>query len=231
MMRWLSLYGLALYLLGVGIPGSASATTLLGDVISGSYDYPCVGCTNVGGFWYTTSPFVVDGTVETSLQIGTNPTYYSKWDVSFGADSVTLTMAPAPFSSVSYSPDPFNGPVFTVLSGNSFGSVTGIYPNLHCTPCSPVTAFISGEDLFINWQGAGGNVGDTIEVDFTVGSPIAAAVPEAPTLPLFATGLGLMALLAWRRRLPPSSLSQFQRFCCQSSGPQHREAFPVTLSF
>jgi PEP-CTERM motif len=191
---WLSLGAFCL----LGVPLPASATTLLGDVISGSYDYPCVGCADVGGFWYTTNPFVVDGTVETSLQIG-NPTYFSKWDVSFGANSVTLTMAPAPFSSVSYSPDPFNGPVFTVLSGNSFASVTGIRANNpDCIPCNPITAFVLGDSLYINWQGAGGGVGDTVHIDFTVGDPIAAAVPEPSTLGLI--GIGLLGLGGMTRR-------------------------------
>jgi hypothetical protein len=44
-------------------------------------------------------------------------------------------MQPAPLSDVSYTSDPFNGPVFSVVSGNeTFGSVTGVTTNLHCTP-------------------------------------------------------------------------------------------------
>jgi hypothetical protein len=102
-----------------------------------------------------------------------NPVFYSAWNVYFNDNSLTLTMAPAPESSISYSPDPFNGPVFTVLSGNSFGSITGVHENNPtCVPCTPVTAFISGDSLFVNWQGAGGSVGATIEVDFTVGDPV-----------------------------------------------------------
>jgi hypothetical protein len=182
---------------------TAAATSILGSTISGSYDYPCVGCTDVGGFLYTSNPFIVsDPAVETSLQIGSNSLFYSQWDVNFGANSVTLTMVPAPFTSVSYTGAPFNGPVFTVLSGNSFGSVTGIHEdNPTCVPCTPMTAFVLGDGLYINWQGAGGSVGATVEIDFTGGEPIN-AVPAPPTLLLFATGLGLMTLLAWRRRRP-----------------------------
>src|SRR4051812_24080228 len=77
-------------------PMSARASTLIGDVISGSYSYPCVTCTLTGGFSYFFNPFVVvAGPAETTLFLG-NPTTYSAWNVNFEANSVTLTMAPAP---------------------------------------------------------------------------------------------------------------------------------------
>ena len=90
--------------------------------------------------------------------------------------------------------DPFNGPVFTVLSGNSFGSVTNIVENLpHCVPCNPVTAFVLGDSLYVNWEGAGGHdVGDSITMTFSVGNPVN-AVPEPSTwamMPLGFAGLG-----------------------------------------
>jgi hypothetical protein len=96
----------------------------------------------------------------------------------FTGNALLLTLT-AP---VSYTSDPFNGPVFTVLSGNSFGSVTGINSSLHCSPCSPVTASVSGDSLLINWQGAGGDIGDTIEVDLAVGGPVSAVPPHPPSL-------------------------------------------------
>ena len=184
-----------------GIPaGTPRAATVLGDVISGSYNFPCATCVDVGGFGYFFNPFVVNGStgaVETTLFIG-NPVSYSAWTVDFVGNSVTLTMAPAPLTNASYTADPFNGPVFTVLSGNLFGSVTDVITNLHCTPCNPVTAFVSGNSLFINWQGAGGQVGDTVTVGFTAIEPIATPLPGA--LPLFATGLAALSLLGWRRQ-------------------------------
>lgn len=109
-------------------------------------------------------------------------------------------MAPAPLTNVSYSADTFNGPAFTVLSGNSFGSVTDVVVNNpDCVPCTPITAYVSGDSLFINWQGAGGGVGDTVTVDLSVGGPI--AVP-GPTVGAGLPGLivAVSLFLWWRRR-------------------------------
>ena len=53
------------------------------------------------------------------------------------------------------------------------------------------------DSLFINWEGAGGRVGDTVTVDFSVGPAI---TPTPAALPLFATGLGGLGLLGWRRK-------------------------------
>jgi hypothetical protein len=51
--------------------------------------------------------------------------------------------------------------------------------------------------LFVNWEGAGGQVGDTITVDLSVDGPI---TPLPAALPLFATGIGALGLLGWRRK-------------------------------
>jgi hypothetical protein len=40
---------------------AAQASGLTGDVISGSYAYPCDTCTYTGNFTYFTNPFVVAG--------------------------------------------------------------------------------------------------------------------------------------------------------------------------
>jgi hypothetical protein len=183
-----------------GWTGASADTTLIGDVISGSYDFPNASTIDVGDFSYFTNPFVVSGPApQTTLSVG-NPVSYSAWNVFFTGNSLTLTMAPAPLTSVSYTADPFNGPVFSIVSGNAFGSVTDVVTNLHCTPCDPVTAFVSGGSLYVDWAGAGGDVGDTITVDFTVAGPVS-AVPGpiagggVPGL-IFAGG----GLIAWWRR-------------------------------
>jgi hypothetical protein len=169
---------------------SVAASTLNGAVVMGSYDFPDTATTNVGGYSYFVNPFVVSGpAAQTALFVG-NPVFYSAWDVFFTGNS--LTMAPAPLTYASYTADPFNGPIFSVVSGSAFASVTDVVTNLHCTPCDPVTAFVSGGSLYVDWAGAGGNVGDTIRVGFTV-------TPIPATLPLFVGGLGALWLISWRR--------------------------------
>jgi hypothetical protein len=129
----------------------------------------------------------VDGTVETVLTVdGSIMTA-----VNFNADSLVFTL----ITPRSWTADPFNGPQFTVLSGDLFGSVIGIHANLQCTPCSPVEAFVLGDTLFVNWQGGGGNTGDTITIDF---APVS-AVPLPSTWVLMLTGFaGLAALRLFR---------------------------------
>jgi hypothetical protein len=61
---------------------------LLGDVISGSYDFP-TSSSVYGRFNYSVNPFVVNGTVETTLTVDGNMTT----DVNFNASSLVLTFS------------------------------------------------------------------------------------------------------------------------------------------
>jgi hypothetical protein len=194
---------LAALLLSIGTISELRAATLLGDVISGSYDFPCVGC-KVGdpGIANFPNPFVVDGSIETILFFG-DPFIapdYRAWFVKFDGNSLTLTVAPAGSTNAFFNIDPFNGPVFTVLSGNTFGSVTNVVENLpKCFPCNPVTAFVLGDSVYVNWAGAGGHdVGDSITITFSVGNPVA-AVPEPVTWAMMLIGFAGLGFVAYRR--------------------------------
>jgi hypothetical protein len=144
-----------------------------------------------------------NGHVETVLSIAIN------WSVNFGRNSLTLTEIAGPYTDAFYTEDPFNGPVFTVLSGNSFGSVTGVIENLpNCRPCNPVTAFVIGNSLYVNWEGAGGHeIGDSITVFLSVGNPVAAlsiddpvaTVPEPSTWAMMLLGFAGLGFVTYRR--------------------------------
>ena len=87
-----------------------------------------------------------------------------------------------------------------MLSGNSFGSVTNVVENLpKCFPCNPVTAFVLGDSLYVNWEGAGAHdVGDSIKVLLSVGNPVA-AVPEPATWAMMLIGFAGLGLMTYRR--------------------------------
>jgi PEP-CTERM motif len=192
----------------VALPKRASASTLMGDVISGSYRFPCTSCTDPGP-WYSINPFVVTDGVESTLNVGSNQIFYSSWSVDFGPNTLLLTMVPAPFSSVSYTADPFNGPVFTAVSGYDFLAVTGVTANIpDCRPCTTPTAFVSGDSLFVNWQGAGGGIGDTILVNFTVSENVVTpAVPEPSTWVMLLLGFAGIGFMAYRRKSKPALMA------------------------
>jgi hypothetical protein len=159
---------------------------------------------------YFHNPFVVDGSIETTLFFGnpgTDFSTYRAWNVMFDGNSLTLTVAPAGVTDAFFTIDPFNGPVFTVLSGNSFGSVTNIVENLpHCVPCNPITAFVIGDSLYVNWEGAGGHdVGDSIKVFLSVGNPVN-AVPEPSTWAMILIGFAGLGFMTYRRTKRPLTL-------------------------
>ena len=84
-------------------------------------------------------------------------------------------------------------------------------------PEASLSAFPALQSLFINWQGAGGQVGDTVTVNFTAIEQPIAAVPG----PIAGAGLpGILfastGLLAWWRRKRFSAQFQRQRHVCLS---------------
>lgn len=158
---------------------------LMGDVISAQYFFLAFDISNScgapSGPCFSVDPFTVGPGVES---FG----HFNNFLIDFSGNDLTMTFNG---DSNGYTAASFNGPVFTVVSGNPFdpiSSVSGI-------PFADVSE-VAGK-LEINLQGLTFDDGAKIIVDFaTVSGP---ATPLPASLPLFAGALGLMSLLGWRR--------------------------------
>jgi hypothetical protein len=175
----LSVAVFSLAVLGAMSAGPVRASSLIGDVISGSYDFPCSSCT-YGGFSYSVNPFTVGAGPESTLCVDGNPTL-----VDFSASSLVLT---AP--SVSYTGTAFNGPEFGVNSGNPFDPVSSVVTS----GGQSVSAYVSAGTLFVNWEGQGFTSGDTVTINF------AGAVPEPSTWAMLLLGFAGVGFMAYRRK-------------------------------
>jgi hypothetical protein len=176
-------YALAIGAIAACSMAPANAATLTGNVISGSYYYPDTS-TEYGSYVYVPNPFTVGVGVESVLTTAG----FAATSVDFDASSLTLTALTA----VGYGVAAFNGPVFTVDSGNPFGAILSV-----TSTTGLVSAFLSGGALYVNWQGQIFNPGYQVVVNFD--NP-ATVVPVPAALPLFATGLAGLGWLARRRR-------------------------------
>ena len=72
--------------------------------------------------------------------------------------------------------------------------------------CNPITAFVIGDSLYVNWEGAGGHdVGDSIKVFLSVGNPVN-AVPEPSTWAMILIGFAGLGFMTYRRTKRPLTL-------------------------
>jgi PEP-CTERM motif len=166
-----------LLLVGVASTPALAGAGLTASVISGSYDYPDQG-TPYPSSSYSTNPFIVSNTIETTLSVGGILT-----EVNFNDDSLILTAE----SEVFYAVASFNGPVFSVVSGNPFAAITRVvFPSRQGG-----SAFLSGGALYVNWAGDQFIKGDTVTVDF-------ASVPEPSTWATFLMGFAGVGFASWR---------------------------------
>jgi hypothetical protein len=188
-MKKLGLYFLTSLLLAAPMGAPASAATLVGDSISASYGFPDVGTFPTGFVSYAPSTFtVVDPGVESVLSLFSflPPRTTDTINVDFSANALTFTFETA----ASRSPGTFNGPEFTVLSGNPFDPISSVVISGGQT----VNAAIVGGVLEVNWQNQLFAQGDTVVVNF---SP---AVPEPSTWAMLLLGFAGVGFMAYRRK-------------------------------
>jgi hypothetical protein len=168
----------AVALLLTSFSSTNASAGLTGNVISGSYNYPSVG-TNDPEIGFSVDPFTVDGTVETIMG--------GFADVNFNDDSLVITQ----ISEIFFGAATFNGPAFSIVSGNPFSSITSVsYPT-----DEPVSAFLSGGDLYVNFAGTHLVSGDTVTVDFSS----SVVTPEPSTWAMMAVGFAGLGYAGYRR--------------------------------
>ena len=156
---------------------TANAATLTGDVITAEYDQPTVGSNKCTTICFNPITFTVGIGIESSGHAGSE-------FIDFSDHALTITF----LQRSNFASFIFNGFVFSVLSGNPFdpvASVSGIDSSRVTEP--------NGQ-LAINLQGLAFDAGARIVVAFANETPLPGA------LPLFATGLGALGLLGWRRK-------------------------------
>jgi hypothetical protein len=152
---------------------TASASTIGGDTIEFDYWYPDLSSL------YSTVSFTVPG-AEPIIYTGT---------ATFSSDLILLNSTCTTCGS--YTVSAFNGVEITDLTNPSALSDWGVDAAL--TTMVGFSEYISGGSIFVNWAGAAFPAQVAL-------STTSSATPLPAALPLFATGLGALGLLGWRRK-------------------------------
>jgi len=169
----------------------ARASSLIGDQISASYQYPSLG-TNYPQSTVTVNPFTVGPGTDTVINIEGE----TSLSIDFSADSLSITLntiLPSPtWNSASQ-----NGPVFDVLSGNPFPAIQ----SFSTTNNGPLNVFLNSGELVVDWAGMSYKDGDRVFVQF------ASAVPEPSTWAMMLLGFAGVSFMAYRRKSKPALMT------------------------
>ena len=172
------------------LSGSPRAATLIGDVIQAEYSYPTIADV----YPSATGPitFTVGAGEEGSILVeGVTRLHFN-----FDSDSLVIKLTTS-LHNPTWNSAAQNGPSFSVLSGNPFPAIESVTT----TNGGPVSAFLSGGVLFVDWAGMAYCSGDIVTVTFDpVGDAPPVSTPLPAALPLFAGGLGALGLLGRRRK-------------------------------
>ena len=171
---------------GILLAQSCHAASLTGNVLQASYEFPDLG-TAYPFMSVSTNPFTVGAGEDTVINIE-NVTFLS---VDFDEDSLLVTLNTT-LTNPTWTGAAQNGPVFNVVSGVPFSPISSVVSSSG----GPVSAFLSGGSLVVNWAGMPYMDGDTVTVEFSSVS----AVPLPAALPLLAGGIGGLGALSWWRK-------------------------------
>ena len=170
---------ISLILLGMLGCAKASYLELTGTIISGSYDYSCVSSCVPVSFGFSTNPMTDGPGVEFILTVNGHSTL-----IDFGPLSLTLTAQDA----VTYPPGLFDGPIFSIVSGDHFNAIT-----TWSVDGGPVSVSSTSTQVSINLEGATFNAGGGVEITF------APDVPEPSTWAMLLIGFAAVGFAGYRR--------------------------------
>lgn len=175
-----------------GLVGSAHAASLIGNVIEAEWNYPNKG-THDPEVTINPLQFVVtDSGFETIFDLTDQGLHSVFITANFSAFQLVLTITETvPDTGRHFIIAPFNGPHFKLISGNPFPQVV----NATTSDNTAISAFIENGDLFVQLTDWFIAPGDFATINFA-----ATDVPIPAALPLFAAGVGAIALVVRRRR-------------------------------
>ena len=168
-------------------PTQVRAATLVGSTVTGTLYYPDLSTVYVGSTGPQTVP--VGAGVEFPAEL-------LQGDTLFTIDITANQLIYRPLANVTYGGGvDFNGFVFD-FSGAP--TILGVSVNAPGSNFNPVSLSFTGNSVTFDLQNLTVFSSSVLVLDFTLADTVVTPLPAA--LPLFATGLGALGLLGWRRK-------------------------------